>query len=257
MGNRKRSNKYLLFLVLLILLWFPAYYVYQHSFGFLSAGSASGAMGAKKAFSDWLGGFLGQKDPAALEMKEAALLKENAALKEQIKSGNIQFRNNDFRSAYKLAEAKVIGNDNFLDSPLLYLFAGKDNGLRDGLPVVNEQGIMVGRTTQCQAKISEVVLTPNHQSRIGARIAGTDWNGILEGNRDLRAVLEMLPLDSQVKEGDQVVTDNRDPDIPDGILLGTVESVRESDNHLFREAILDLPYDSKKMEKVWVITGRN
>jgi cell shape-determining protein MreC len=255
-GNRKRSNRYLLLFLLLILIWFPGHYLYQYSFGFLSAESGSSAMGAKNKFFSWINNLSGNKDIATLEVKEAALLKENAALKEQIRSLGVQFKNDDFQSTNKLTEVKVIGNDNFLASPLLYLFGGKDNGLRDGMPVVDEAGVMVGKITQCQAKIALVVLTPNHLSRIGARIAGTEWNGILEGNRDLRAVLEMLPLDSQVKESDQVVTDNQDPDIPAGILLGTVSLVRESDNHLFKEAILDLPFDSKKMDKVWVVTGR-
>jgi len=256
MGNRKRSNKFLLLFLLLIALWFPGHYLYQHSFGFLSAETASSAVGVRSAFSGWLGGVLGQKDLAALEVKEAALLKENALLKEQVRLGNIQFKNEDFRSTYNLTEAKVIGNDNFLDSPLLYLFAGRDNGLRDGMPVVSDEGVMIGKVAQCQASISQVVLTPNHQSRIGARIAGSEWNGILEGNRDLRAVLKMLPLDSIVKEGDQVVTDNQDPGVPADLLLGSVAAVQESDNHLFKEAVLDLSYDSKKMDKAWVIIGR-
>jgi len=255
-GNRRRSNKYLLLFLLLILLWFPGHYLYQYSFGWLSAESGSSTVKTRNIVANWFGELPGEKDAAVLKEKEAALLKENSALREQIRLQGIQFKNEDFQSAYILTEIRVIGNDNFLDSPLLYLFGGKDNGLRDGLPVVNETGVMVGKVTQSQAKMALVTLTPNHSSRLGARIAGTDWNGILEGNRDLRAVLEMLPLDSQVKEGDQVVTDNQDPDIPAGILLGTVATVRESDNHLFKEAILDLPFDSKKMDKVWVITGR-
>jgi len=151
MGNRKRSNRFLLLFLLLILLWFPGHYIYQHSFGFISADVASSAGGARNTFFSWLGNVLGQNGSTGLEMKEAALLKENALLKEQMRISNIQFKNEDFRSIYNLTETRVIGNDNFLDSPLLYLFAGKENGLRDGMPVVNEEGIMIGKTIQCQA----------------------------------------------------------------------------------------------------------
>jgi len=256
MGNRRRSNKYLLLLLFLILLWFPGYFLYQYTLGLAGGKSASTVVKAKGSLHSWVDKLLGEKDVSLLEQQKADVLKENAVLKEQIRLSGVQFRNEDIKSIYNIVELEVIGNDNFLDTPLLYLFGGVDKGLRRGLPVLNEQGIFVGSIKESQAKLSTAILTPNHESRVGARIAGTDWNGILEGNRDLRAVLEMLPLDSQFKEGDQVVTDNRNPDIPAGILLGTVSLAKESDDHLFREAVLDLPFESKKLNKVWIITGR-
>lgn len=256
LGNKKRSNKFIWVLFFIALLWFSGNFLYQHSFGYINGGGGSTFIEAKDSSISWLEKLIGKNNTRQLEQQNESLLKENAALKEQFRLGNIQFKNNDLASNYNLKEFKVIGNDNFIDTPLLYLFGGSDYGLRVGFPVLDDHGTLIGTLNSVQSQLSYVMLTPNHDSRVGARIAGTDWNGILEGNRDLRAVLQMLPLESDVKPGDQVVTDNRNPDIPAEILLGTVSSVKESDDRLFKEAILDLPYDTKKLDKIWVITGR-
>lgn len=256
LGNRKRSNKYLWLLVFFVAMWFPANFLYQYTFGLANGKSGSAIIQVKNSFSSWLNNVMGQSDFSSLNEQNQKLLQENATLKEQLRLNNIQFKSDEIQSTYTLKEFKVIGNDNFFDTPLLYLYGGSNNGIKSGLPALDTNGILVGTIDSVQTQLSVVKLTPNHNSRVGARITATEWNGILEGNRDLRAVLQMLPLESQVKNGDSVVTDNRNPDIPAGIILGTVSSVKDSDDHLFKEAILDLPYDSKKLDKVWVITGK-
>jgi len=191
-----------------------------------------------------------------LKEKNIALIQENAQLKEKIRSDQKQFSNDTLKTNYSLTEASIIGKDNFFNTPIFFILGGKDKGLRDGLPVLDGNGVLVGTIQGVQEKISQVALTPNHQSRIGGRIAGSDWDGVVEGNRDLRAVLEMLPLESKINNGDQVVTDNRNPDIPQGIVIGTVAAIKESDDHLFNQALLDLPWESNNLDKVWVILGR-
>lgn len=211
---------------------------------------------AKNSVSGWWEKFFGKRDTALFEEEKSDLIRENALLKEKIRKNGINFEGEDLISLFNMVEVDVIGKDNFLGTPLIFIFGGDDMGLREGMPVLDSKGLILGTIKTSQQKISQAILTPNHDSRIGARIAGTDWDGIVVGNRDLRMVLEMMPLDSQFKRGDQVVTDNRNPDIPAGILIGMVSSIKESDDHLFKEAILDSPWDNKKLDKVWVITGR-
>jgi len=256
LARKKRANKIFIFLLMILLLWFPSHLINQYSFGFVGAESGSLATQAQGFLSGWLEKMFGKEEETSLAKEKEVLLQENAALKETIRQKNIQFQDSNLSSAYNIKELKVIGKDNFLNTPLLFLFGGNDVQLKKGMPVLDQQGALLGTIKESQEKISQVILTPNHDSRVGAKIAGSDWDGILEGNRDLRAVLEMLPLDSQPKVGDQVITDNRNPDVPAGILLGTVSMVRESDDHLFKEAVLDLPWDSGKLDKVWVVVGR-
>ena len=46
-------------------------------------------------------------------------MKENALLKEQLKEESVKFVNDPLRTSYILLEAKIIGRDNFLDTPLI------------------------------------------------------------------------------------------------------------------------------------------
>lgn len=192
----------------------------------------------------------------ALAQENAKLAQENALLKDQMKEQKIQFFSQSILGGYNLIETKVIGNDNFLATPTIYISGGNEKGIEKNMAVLNENGSLVGIINESQNKISIVILLSHHNSRVGAKIAGTSWDGVVKGSRDLRAVLEMLPLESDIKTGDEAVTDNRNPDIPANLLLGKVAFVRESDDRLFKEAVLDLPYDSKNLSKVWVVTGR-
>ena len=250
--RKKRAIIYFIIFIVAFVLWFPGTWPNQNSFSLL--GGEVGVLINRVKNS-----FTGREDDSPnnkLEKQNLALMQENASLKEKIRDNSIQFGIDSVKTDYTIVEARVIGKDSFFDIPLLHLLAGTDKGLREGLPVLDPNGVLIGTIKESQEKISQVVLTPNHESRVGAKIAGSDWDGVVEGNRDLRAVLEMLPLESRVKEGDQVVTDNRNPNIPEDLIIGSVGLIKESDDHLFNQAVLDLPWDSNNLDKVWVIVGR-
>jgi cell shape-determining protein MreC len=247
---------YFIIVVVVFILWSSGSWLNQYSFSYLSGLTASLSNFTRISLYTSLDEQFGNAQENQLAKENLALLQENVFLKEKIRSNAIQLEDNDLKTNYFLTEAKVIGRDSFFNVPIIHVLSGTDRGIRDGLPVLNSNGVLIGTIGSSQEKTSKVILTPNHESRIGARIAGTDWDGIVEGSRDLRAVLEMLPLESKVEAKNQVVTNNRNPDIPEGLLIGTVALIKESDDYLFNEAVLDLPWNSKNLDKVWIITGR-
>lgn len=257
-NNQKRRNVvvYLIILILALLIWLPGSWFNQSFFSFIS-GKLSGLFSSgTSSLVNWSSKSSDNSEVVRLKDENLALLQENASLKEKIRDNSSQFGFADISDKYNLVETKIIGKDSFFNTPLLYIMAGKNQGLREGLPVLDPEGDLIGTLRNCQEKISQVVLVANHESRLGARVAGTDWDGIVEGNRDLRAVMEMLPLESKIKKGDQVITDNKNPDIPEGLVIGSVDLIKESDDHLFNQAVLELPWNSKNMSKVWIIIGR-
>jgi cell shape-determining protein MreC len=132
---------------------------------------------------------------------------------------------------------------------------GENKGFNKGLAVLDENGVLVGLIKKSEGRFSEIYLLYNHASRVGAKLAGTEWNGVLQGSRNLRGVLAMLPLESDIHEGEEVITDNRNPAIPPNILIGSVAFVRDSEDKLFKEVVLNLFADSKNLTKVWIVTG--
>lgn len=243
-------------IIIAFILWFSGGWLSQNSFSYLSGIIASLGNLTQIRLRGWADDSFGNVEINKLKNENVVLMQENASLKERFRNISLQFEDNSLKSNYSLTEARVIGKDNFFNTPIIHILSGTEDGLRDGLPALNLSGVFIGTIKHSQEKTSQVILTPNHESRVGARIAGTEWDGIVEGNRDLRAVLEMLPLPNKVELGSQVVTDNRNPDIPEGLLIGTVALTKESDDYLFNEALLDLPWNSNNLDKVWIITGR-
>ncbi len=243
-------------LLVIILFWLGGNFFYQSSFGFLG-GKFNELIFQFQEKKIFLSENSLKQELETVKEENIRLNQENLKIKEKLQNEQTNFSAEEALKDFSLKEVSVIGNDNFLDTPSLIILGGENNQIQDKMAVINQKGVLIGLIKQSQAEISQVVLLNNNNSRLGAKIAGTDWDGVVEGNRNLRAILTMLPVESEVKKGDEVITDNRNPLIPSGLLLGTVSDIKESEDHLFKEAVLDLPYESKKLTKVWVVIGRN
>lgn len=251
--KKSRSVAFLVaFLFLLVFLWSSQNWLYQASFGL--AGSKVSA---------WLfqarGALIGENEADELEKIRAEnqkLIEENARLREELLKNNIRLDQN-VNSRFKLAKIEVTGKENFFGQPLLFALKQTGSEIKSGLAVIDKNGFLVGLTEQVEARTLQIVLIPNHHFRVGAKVAGTEWSGVVAGSHDLRAVLELLPLETQADSGVSVITDNSSPDIPAGIAIGTLAQVKESDDHLFKEALIDLPWKSETFLSLWVVTGIN
>lgn len=249
--KKKVNTVFILIGTIVILTFFLKSAAYQTSFGFLGSKLGSFFYKIKVGISNGAT----KEDCQNINEKNLILLKENALLRESLNIGNKKI-NEDSASKFSLEEIEITGKENFFEEPLLFALGGEDKGIQNGFPVVEENGVMVGKIESAQNNLSKIILIPNHNSKIGARIAGTDLTGVVSGSHDLRAIMEMIPLEGEIKLGDPVVTDNSDPNIPAGILLGKVASVKESSDHLFKEALLEISWDTRRMLKLWVVTGR-
>lgn len=255
--NRKKwPIRYILGFVLVVIFLFSNNFLYQHSLGFLGMKIGLVFKRSSENFSAWNEKVFGQQTISELKRENERLLLENVKLKEKMSLESIIPKKEEIKNDFKLEEALVVGRENFFDTPVMVLDKGLEKGLKPGMAVLDELGSMIGKIDQSFLKTSQVILTPNIESRIGATVLGLEHSGVLEGNKNLRAVLEMLPIESEIKIDQEVVTDNSNPDVPFGLVLGKVAEVRESNDHLFKEAVLTLLWESQKIRKVWVIIGR-
>ena len=251
-SRRKWPIKYILAFFVLIILLFSNNFLYQYSFGFLGSKISLFFSNLELIISS--AGSNQKIDDLVRENQR--LLSENASLKEKSQMREITQKKEEVVRDFNVEEAEVIGRENFFSTPILLINKGLVQKVKPGMVAIDELGAMVGKVKESSQKMSYVILTPNIESRIGAFVAGTEVGGILEGNKNLRAVLEMLPIESKVEANQEVVTDNSNPDIPAGLLLGKITEAKESSDHLFKEAVLSLPWESQKIRKVWIITAR-
>lgn len=101
--------------------------------------------------------------------------------------------------------------------------AGADAGLRQGMAVINERGL-VGKVVQVTPSNARVQLMSSPQAGFIVRIADTGEEGFLSGRGARALQLEMTDAESEVGSGSDVVTHAfGGSSIPDGIPVGEID----------------------------------
>jgi rod shape-determining protein MreC len=150
--------------------------------------------------------------------------------------------------------AQVIGRDTSPFLHFLILDQGSDAGVRRGMPVVNEKGL-VGRITEVSASASKLQLITDPNSVINARIQESRAEGILVGRATGELEMIYISQDIKVTVGEIVVTSGLGGGFPPEILIGRVVSVHRRDYELYQTAIIEPRSDFSRLEIVLIITN--
>jgi len=156
--------------------------------------------------------------------------------------------------ANRYVAARVIGRDTSPFLRYLLLDQGSDAGVRRGMPVVSENGL-VGRISEVSASAAKVQLIIDPQSAINARVQETRAEGVLIGQPTGELTLTYLAQDAVVKAGDLVVSSGLGGGFPANILAGRVVSVRKRDYELYQTATVLPRVDFGKLEIVLIIAN--
>jgi rod shape-determining protein MreC len=150
--------------------------------------------------------------------------------------------------------SKVIGRDTSPFLHYLILDQGSDAGVRRGMPVVNEKGL-VGRITEVSATASKLQLITDPDSVINARIQESRAEGIISGQATGELKLLYISQDITVTVGETVVTSGLGGGFPAEILIGRVVSVHRRDYELYQTAIIEPRSDFSRLEMLLIITN--
>ncbi len=132
---------------------------------------------------------------------------------------------------------------------------GRSDGLRAGLPVVDERGI-VGQVESVTPQTARVILLVDPKSAVGGVVVGTDEPVLVEGIGDptgQRASVQPLVRDSGLTVGDEVVTSGLSRVFPKGLPIGRVVEVARSEGELRSQGILQPYVDFARLDWVSVI----
>lgn len=196
-----------------------------------------------------------------LEEHNRRLRKENAQLSQQM----VQYQES-YLEALRLqrvlelknqmdvtsAAALVIDRDQSAVVKTLLINKGTSQGLRVGLPVLADRGI-VGRITECSWHVSRVMIITDLNSNVDALIQGSRAHGILQGTASGGCHLKYITKAEEVQVGDRVISSGIGRIFPKGVVLGVVKSVDKTDGGLFQkiEVIPSVNFD--KLEEVLVL----
>lgn len=162
----------------------------------------------------------------------------------------------DLRSTYNLQStaARIIGMSSDAWSRTVTIDKGSLDGLAINMPVTNSAGV-IGQIIEVSPNTATVRLANDEQSGISAMVQSTRAQGMLEGQPDGTLRLEYISVDSDVREGDIIVTSGIGGVYPKGLPLGTITSVERASNAVYYTIVVRSAVSTENNEEVLVITS--
>lgn len=177
------------------------------------------------------------KEYANLKTENQQLLEENTRLKNKLAA--LQFTRDSlsgqqlkdsilYGQKFQYISGKIIDNSFARPYNFLTINRGKNHQISAEMAVVNARGI-IGVTEQTSDSYARVRSILNKNSKINARFKNSTHYGTLEWNgEDYQTVqLTDIPRQAVFQIGDTIITDGKSEIFPEGILIGTVQSVPE------------------------------
>ncbi len=134
------------------------------------------------------------------------------------------------------------------------LNVGTRQGVRSKDVVFVAQGV-VGHVVSVSPFTSVVVLLPDRDSGVGAMSARTMAKGVVKGTGERTLQMSSLDYNSDVREGDLVITSGLSEMFPRGMIIGKVLRVDRNKSYSSLSAEIDpaVPFD--QLSAVFVRTG--
>jgi rod shape-determining protein MreC len=193
-----------------------------------------------------------------LEDENKRLRKQNAALNDQLnryREGYIEGMR--LRKLLDLTEglpnravaARVVDHSRASLFKMILINKGTVDGLRVGLPVLSEQGV-VGRIIETAWHASQVLLIIDENSNVDALIQRSRAQGILQGAGASGCNLKYISRVEEIQQGDIVLTSGLTGVFPKGLFLGVVTRASRSGEGLFQKVDVAPAVDFEKIEEV-------
>ncbi|MFA5754378.1 MAG: rod shape-determining protein MreC [Patescibacteria group bacterium] len=158
-------------------------------------------------------------------------------------------------NGFQAVEAAVIAKESAAaDSRDLVINRGIKDGLRTGLGVINETGVIIGQVQEVKDNIASICLTINPGCRLAASIQNQSrTQGITDGDLGLTIKMEYIPQLEKIAAGDTVITSGLGGKIPRGLVIGQVAQVHNESNEVWQSATIEPIVDLDNLTVVSVI----
>jgi len=152
--------------------------------------------------------------------------------------------------------ARIVGHDPSLWFRTVIIDRGSSDGIQKGMPAVTVEGL-VGQILDTSPHYAKVLLATDPNSAIDVLIQRTRVRGILKGTSGSDYQLDYVLKNSDVLEGDPVVTSELGGIFPKGLLVGTVTKVVKDRRGMFQQIEIAPSVDFTKLENLIIIMKNN
>ncbi len=154
---------------------------------------------------------------------------------------------------FDLIMANVSGRDILED--VIVIDRGSNDGIFEGMPVITEKKVIVGRIGKVFDDFSRVTLITHEKSAFEVEIQGRDSIGLIEGKGNFGARLILVPRDRGISEGDALITAPLSSIFPQGLFVGLIKEIERSGSDSFQEAEVSPFFNVRRLNKVFIITS--
>jgi len=222
-----------------------------------------------------------------LEQENENLKQENEKLLSELASlNNLKSENKalldamscDQGEGFNLILTNVIGLEAGQD--FIVIDKGSEDGISENMPIIDQERVLFGKVFQVYKNFSRVMLISNKDSVLDVKIQkiesidavaaeidteaqpndkpaleAKDILGAIKGSEALGVYLDLVPLNSEIKEGDVLVTSALENIFPKDLLVGKVVKQNKDDLKPFLTAEVNPFFSVQNLNKLFVITN--
>lgn len=196
-------------------------------------------------------------DNARLRERVALLEEENLQFREALVASGRLRTIAEMRSEIEvpMRPAQIVGTDVSPWFHSVLVDRGRSDGVRAGMPVVTETGV-VGIVTATSPNAGRVLLLPDAQSSVDGIVQRSRARGIVRGSGREQLEFELFVRGDDVQVGDLVITSGFGGTYPKGLRLGEVVAVQATPTDFVHWALLRPAVDFGRLEQVFVLLWR-
>jgi rod shape-determining protein MreC len=157
------------------------------------------------------------------------------------------------REKYDLETAAVIGGNPNGPGEWLIIDKGSGSGIRESMPVIAHDGVLVGKVENAEYSSARVRLLSSQDSVVNVRTLSTNAKGIVRGRFGLGMILEMVLQTDTLSSGDRLFTSDIGSEYPPGMYVGEIRDIAPSSNSLFQQASVVTPVSYSDLRFVSVV----
>ncbi len=182
---------------------------------------------------------------------------------EAIKAENEQFRKylelKSERLDYTFENADIVGHGSGNYMTVFTLSKGKNYGIEAGMPIISENGGLIGGITDSGGTWSSASSITDPSSSVGAFVERSLSSGIVSGDYTLgrSGLCKMAYLDdsADIRPGDRIMTSGVGSVYPRGLIIGTVTEVVIDESTRSKYAIIRPLAELNGLSSVMVLTS--
>ena len=171
------------------------------------------------------------------------LEKENRALREALSLG--------LEKEFELKMVRFLGKD--VSGDIFLINKGSEDGIEEGKVVILPEKVLVGKVMKVYPNFSKVKVFTFKDFSFDVEIGKEKVTALAKGQGNFKAKIELIPKEKEIFPGDKVFTSALGGNFPNGILVGEIDEIKESDISGFKQATLKPYFEFKNLDYLFVI----